>query len=632
MSGGLSPAPTWSPGEGDFYYCGGAFGGLLQEVLLLAKICRSNFEADAKKGIEAAWQEESHLNRYMWINKPSKVLSPEYLWQDFKSKNPEIHIIRFSGVVKNYAEIRPNGERAQLKNKNEREKWVERLRAFNLDTSFPLIKTAGGDGSLFGLSVALHQDLKTDTYLLLVGAPREKAEPNVPANRTGGVYSCPITTDQSDCTRMNLIGSDIIKLYPEWDVISGHHGNGQSEEFVLMSRHKLQRVTHLRHPVSDKHLPEDLLENMWLGVSVASQGRPGGRVLACGHRFAKIYGTSQLRQMIGRYLLSQYRGNDLQYDDEDANWQNPEQPCNHHGDVGGEVMCNMGISASITQTEVIVGSPGSYEWQGNVHVSWMNPDDVFDTKKSSFPKLERRNIYIGYSVTQARRLLSQDDETIVTGGGGGLQSDSMNKWYDETPDFCRLTEIVYQSHGFQLKAPDQRTDVVTVTPWLAPVVWEGTFNPVLLDSIYKPQNISIAATVFAVGKYIMFLKNFLETAEQHFFVGFKVHVYVFTDQPKEVPKVKMAAGRDRNERKESSTFTEQLTVRLVPSSKRWQEISARRMKLIQTLIEEELQNHSDYIFCLDVDSQFHGRWGTESLGGLVAVIHPGQQALTPSRN
>lgn len=45
-----------------------------------------------------------------------------------------------------------------------------------------------------------------------------------------------------------------------------------------------------------------------------------------------------------------------------------------------------------------------------------------------------------------------------------------------------------------------RTDVVTVTPWLAPIVWEGTFNPVLLDSIYKPQNISIAATVFAVGK------------------------------------------------------------------------------------------------------------------------------------
>ncbi|XP_039975072.1 globoside alpha-1,3-N-acetylgalactosaminyltransferase 1-like isoform X2 [Xiphias gladius] len=178
-----------------------------------------------------------------------------------------------------------------------------------------------------------------------------------------------------------------------------------------------------------------------------------------------------------------------------------------------------------------------------------------------------------------------------------------------------------RGHDFNLVAPNHlqykqpsiihgRTDVVTVTPWLAPVVWEGTFNPVLLDSIYKQKNISIAVTVFAVGKYIMFLKNFLETAEQHFFVGFKVHVYVFTDRPKEVPEVKMAAGR-------------KLIVSSVPSSNRWQEISARRMELIQILIEEKLQNYTDYIFCLDVDSKFHGRWGTESLGRLVAVIHPG---------
>uniref|UniRef100_A0A3Q0TFF6 Globoside alpha-1,3-N-acetylgalactosaminyltransferase 1 (FORS blood group) n=1 Tax=Amphilophus citrinellus TaxID=61819 RepID=A0A3Q0TFF6_AMPCI len=155
-----------------------------------------------------------------------------------------------------------------------------------------------------------------------------------------------------------------------------------------------------------------------------------------------------------------------------------------------------------------------------------------------------------------------------------------------------------------------RTDVVTVTPWLAPVVWEGTFNELLLDSIYKKKNITVAATVFAVGKYIMFLKDFLETADKHFFAGFRVDFYVFTDRLNEVPKVNMAAGRT-------------LTVRSVPSSNRWQEISARRMELIQKLIEETLQNHVDYIFCLDVDSKFHGRWGTESLGGLVAVIHPG---------
>ncbi|XP_068193649.1 integrin alpha-3-like [Antennarius striatus] len=249
--------------------------------------------------------------------------------------------------------------------------------ALNLDTSFPLLKT-GGDKSLFGLSVALHQDLQTDSYQLLIGAPREKAEPNVPANRTGGVYACPITADQSDCRRMELVGRDL-------------------------------------------DLDEDLIEDMWLGVSVASQGRPGGRVLACGHRFIKLYGAFRLRQMIGRCYL---RGNDLQFDDGDLHWQNLDQPCSHLGDVSGEVMCNMGISASITQTEVIVGSPGSFDWQGNVHVSWMNPDVEFDTQTSSFNNLQRRNIYIGYSVTQARGLLSQDYETIATGAPKDSKEDA----------------------------------------------------------------------------------------------------------------------------------------------------------------------------------------------------------------
>ncbi|XP_051797424.1 integrin alpha-3-like isoform X1 [Acanthochromis polyacanthus] len=125
--------------------------------------------------------------------------------------------------------------------------------------------------------------------------------------------------------------------------------------------------------------------------------------------------------MIGRCYL---RGNDLQYDENDFHWQNPDQVCSHLGDVTGEVMCNMGISASITQTEVIVGSPGSYVWQGNVHVTWTNPDVEFDIQRSAFPDLDRRNIYIGYSVTQAHRVLSKDDETIVTGAPKDSKNDA----------------------------------------------------------------------------------------------------------------------------------------------------------------------------------------------------------------
>ncbi|XP_061568665.1 globoside alpha-1,3-N-acetylgalactosaminyltransferase 1-like [Cololabis saira] len=182
-------------------------------------------------------------------------------------------------------------------------------------------------------------------------------------------------------------------------------------------------------------------------------------------------------------------------------------------------------------------------------------------------------------------------------------------------EFCKVPDELH------LEAPDGltyqqpgivqgRTDVVTVTPWLAPLVWERTFNPLLLDGIYRQRNISVAVTVFAVGRYTRFLKDFLETAEQHFFVGFHVHVYVFTDRPDDVPRVKMAADR-------------QVTVVPIPGSNRWQQISASRMQRIQTLIEEQLLHNADYVFCLDVDSRFQGRWGAESLGGLVAAVHPG---------
>lgn len=38
--------------------------------------------------------------------------------------------------------------------------------------------------------------------------------------------------------------------------------------------------------------------------------------------------------------------------------------CSPLGDVTGEVMCSSGISASITRHHVVIGSPGSFEWQG----------------------------------------------------------------------------------------------------------------------------------------------------------------------------------------------------------------------------------------------------------------------------
>ncbi|XP_030219450.1 integrin alpha-3 [Gadus morhua] len=244
-------------------------------------------------------------------------------------------------------------------------------RAVYLDTQAPLVKH-GAPGSLFGLSVALHQQtLHRTRSLMLVGAPKEKAEPYVRANHTGGVYSCPITADQSDCSRITLLGSD-----------------------------------------TELDEAEDLIEDMWLGVSVASQKQPAGPILICGHRFVKLYGAFKLRHMIGKCYL---RGNDLQQYHDSMHWQNPNQVCSHRGDVSGEVMCNMGISADISQTEVLVGAPGSYVWQGNVHVSWENPEIFYNPEQSSFPNMDKRHTYIGYSVALATHLLSKEAVTIVTG-------------------------------------------------------------------------------------------------------------------------------------------------------------------------------------------------------------------------
>ncbi|NP_001116741.1 histo-blood group ABO system transferase [Danio rerio] len=172
--------------------------------------------------------------------------------------------------------------------------------------------------------------------------------------------------------------------------------------------------------------------------------------------------------------------------------------------------------------------------------------------------------------------------------------------------FC-LTGLLYLGFTSGWINPYSQAEL---TPWLAPIVWEGTFDPKLIDSIYKKQNITVATTVFALGKYTVFLKDFLESAERYYFVGFRVHYYVFTDHPEQVPVVKLGVER-------------KLTVMTVKSSNRWQEMTLRRMERVEKLIESRLVKEADYVFSLDVDTKFYGRWGAETLGDLIGVIHPG---------
>ncbi|CAG04405.1 unnamed protein product, partial [Tetraodon nigroviridis] len=190
---------------------------------------------------------------------------------------------------------------------------------------------------------------------LLAGAPKEKAFSLQNVNETGAVYHCPITADPTDCTRMDLIEST------------------DSNEMV---------------------------EGMWLGVTVATQGeQAGGRVLACGHRYVKIIKSAadEQRRMVGKCYV---RSNNFAFDTND-DWQSDRyEACNHNFDFQLEGMCNMGISAGMTDTDVYIGSTGSYTWQGEVLLSGHHADVPSST---------------GYSVLEEKKLRSRDSYTVLTG-------------------------------------------------------------------------------------------------------------------------------------------------------------------------------------------------------------------------
>uniref|UniRef100_H0XZ48 ABO, alpha 1-3-N-acetylgalactosaminyltransferase and alpha 1-3-galactosyltransferase n=1 Tax=Otolemur garnettii TaxID=30611 RepID=H0XZ48_OTOGA len=155
-----------------------------------------------------------------------------------------------------------------------------------------------------------------------------------------------------------------------------------------------------------------------------------------------------------------------------------------------------------------------------------------------------------------------------------------------------------------------RQDVLLVTPWLAPIVWEGTFNTDLLNEQFRLQNATIGLTVFALRKYTLFLRVFLDTAERYFMVGHRVNYYIFTDQPDHVPHVLLREGR-------------QMVILKAQSHARWQDISMRRMEVISNFSQQRFLGEVDYLVCSDVDVKFSDHVGVEILSSLFGTLHPG---------
>ncbi|ELK15250.1 Integrin alpha-7 [Pteropus alecto] len=196
--------------------------------------------------------------------------------------------------------------------------------AFNLDVMGALRKE-GEPGSLFGFSVALHRQLQPRPQSwLLVGAPQALALPGQQANRTGGLFACPLSLEETDCYRVDIDqGADVQK---------------------------------------------ESKENQWLGVSVRSQG-PGGKIVTCAHRYEARQRVDQIletRDVIGRcFVLSQ----DLAIHDEldGGEWKFCEGRPQGHEQFG---FCQQGAAAAFSPDShyLLFGAPGTYNWKGTARV------------------------------------------------------------------------------------------------------------------------------------------------------------------------------------------------------------------------------------------------------------------------
>ncbi|XP_064899436.1 integrin alpha-7 isoform X5 [Columba livia] len=204
--------------------------------------------------------------------------------------------------------------------------------AFNLDAASSLLKD-GDKGSLFGVAVALHRQLSPEPAgWLLVGAPQALALPGQGANRTGGLFACPLTPELSDCWRVPI------------------------DEGVDLQR--------------------ESKENQWLGVSVKSQGA-GGKIVTCAHLYEARHRVQQpleTRDVIGRcFVLSQ----DLRVRDEldGGEWKFCQGRPQGHDRFGS---CQQGLAAAFSpdQHYILFGAPGTYNWKGTLRVELLNQSSL----------------------------------------------------------------------------------------------------------------------------------------------------------------------------------------------------------------------------------------------------------------
>lgn len=64
------------------YFCGGFNGGTTEDFLKMSNTILKAIDSDDRRGIQAIWVDESHINRYLYDYPPAKILSPSFCYPE----------------------------------------------------------------------------------------------------------------------------------------------------------------------------------------------------------------------------------------------------------------------------------------------------------------------------------------------------------------------------------------------------------------------------------------------------------------------------------------------------------------------------------------------------------------------